>query len=90
MVGADVEVIFVRVTVAFDLGAEVVAGWWGDGPIGSYSSIGSRCSVGSRVDWVGRCSGEGDGGGEKGEEGGEGYESEFHWDGIEGCTSGED
>ena len=47
MVGAHVETVLVRRgggAVAFDLGAEVVAGWRGDGAIG-----------GSRVGWIWWC-----------------------------------
>ena len=47
MVGADVEAVFVRGgAVAFDLGAEVVAGWRGDGSVGGSSRVG-------RIGWRG-------------------------------------
>ena len=75
MVGAHVETVLVRRgggAVAFDLGAEVVAGWRGDGAVG-----------GSRVGWIWWCA-EGESGGEEGKESGEMCQSEFHRGGVEG------
>ena len=73
MIGADVEAVLVRRAVAFDLGAEVVAGGRGDGS-----------PVCGGVGWIGWC-GEGEGCGEEEERVCE-KEGEEHCGGVWGVV----